>query len=330
MPCVADAPPWYPPSSEGSSGGTGGTDTSVEEDLVEEEWDVSVGTRGVFRSAGGLPPPLVYLCCDIEATCDGVVGKNGARHFAKPFENEILEIPIEAVDARTGQCLSDTSPAFKFHTYVDPITPPTPFCTSLTGISDETLATAPKLPEAIRRLESWLRRRRLVPWPMAKINEGEINFIWVTDGCWDFGKFLYHDSQRKGLQYPLACGNWCDVREAYSATWPYERLKAPVLQTMVKGVGLSWVGRPHRGHVDTRNLASLVGVLVRCNPASLYPTHCIPHVPHSLVYPPPMPHRPPPHILYSYHCIRPRVPTATPVSHMPMQVLNVKPPYRYG
>ncbi|KAJ9447816.1 3prime-5prime exonuclease eri1 [Diplonema papillatum] len=309
MPYAADAPPWMPSgfaaekkdagkdkdksavpaedelSSASMESNTTETTTSGErkasrscEAWEVDESDVSVNTRGVVEGAAFLPPPTVYLCLDIEATCDGTTSTDrpGSRHFRKNFENEILELPIEAVDAKTGQVLSEMQPSWRFHSYVYPEIPPTLFCTELTGIDSATLSSAPPLGEVLSNLEDWLCSHKLAPWPLANVKEGGLNFIWVTDGTWDFGKFLWNDCKRKGIDFPFVCAGWCDARRAFQKTWPKMSLRAPVLQNMVNSVGISWSGKPHRGHVDTKNLASLVSVIVNCNSSALLPTRCIP------------------------------------------------------
>ena len=283
MPCAADMmwnpsieyESWYPPHVEREKTRNGESEMMGTNVKASEE-DVSVGTKGVHEYANQLPAPDVYLCLDVEATCDGTV-QGGQRRFLQNFENEIIELPVDVICGKTGKNLSDLYQGWRFHTYVSPETGPSEFCTSLTGIDEETLSGAPGLQEALRRFESWLHRRNMVPWPYANPSLGELNCIWITDGNWDFGKFLWNDTQRKGVPFPVACTSWCDIREAFSATWPQTILKAPILQNMVKGVGLTWTGKPHRGHVDTKNLAALVSVVLKCNPTSLLPSRCIPY-----------------------------------------------------
>ena len=124
----------------------------------EREMDVSVGADYVRERANQYPPPHAYLCLDIEATCNGSYtqgsGGNGtARIFEQNFENEILELPVEAVCAKTGRLLTTEHPGWAFHTYVNPVIKPSKFCTELTGIDENTLKRAPPLGEALRRLE---------------------------------------------------------------------------------------------------------------------------------------------------------------------------------
>eukprot|EP00755_Sulcionema_specki_P018969 Sspe_Gene.11852::Locus_4025_Transcript_1_1_Confidence_1.000_Length_1213::g.11852::m.11852/K18416/THEX1, ERI1; 3'-5' exoribonuclease 1 len=246
-----------------------------------EETDVSTEAPDTLSYWLSTRPPDLYLCLDVEATCDGSVVPSASnnssprRRFERGFSNEVLELPVEVVDSRTGACYSDYSAGWRFHSYIAPEKDPTTFCCELTGISTKTLDGAPSLLEALRKLEAWLSRRCLVPWPQ-RPKSGQHSFVWVTDGSWDFGKFLYHDCKRKGVRYPAVCQRWCDARAAFKNTWPETGLKPPILQNMVASVGLPWTGEPHRGHVDARNLAALVGVLTRCNPGSLIPTRCIP------------------------------------------------------
>eukprot|EP01062_Namystynia_karyoxenos_P020900 TRINITY_DN17928_c0_g1_i1.p1 TRINITY_DN17928_c0_g1~~TRINITY_DN17928_c0_g1_i1.p1 ORF type:complete len:448 (+),score=132.24 TRINITY_DN17928_c0_g1_i1:94-1344(+) len=270
-----------PPNAEphGTSNWGGDADVSVE---LDEDCGVYGGHSGFQLSGGQLPQ--VYLCCDLEATCDGhvdgVTPDGEPRRRFYPYENEVIEFPVEVVDARSGEKVGDTCDGWRFHTYVSSEQAPTEFCTKLTGISADTLRNAPPLREALRRLEGWLRTHNLVPWPWACVDRGEVSFVWVTDGQWDFGKFLWQDCRRKGIDFPFVCSRWCDIRKAFRCTFPRVHLRAPVLKSMVEGAGVEWTGEAHRGHVDAANLAALVGVLCK-NPMLILPSD---EVPRSLLH----------------------------------------------
>eukprot|EP01065_Artemidia_motanka_P025811 TRINITY_DN3076_c0_g1_i1.p1 TRINITY_DN3076_c0_g1~~TRINITY_DN3076_c0_g1_i1.p1 ORF type:complete len:404 (+),score=126.84 TRINITY_DN3076_c0_g1_i1:74-1285(+) len=263
-----------PPSAHTGQGGAA-DNAGCEGDVSSALDSTSYSSTDV---AEGLPQ--VYLCCDIEATCDGSVAHspNGSvrRRFVAGYQNEVLELPVEVVDAATGAIVGDSDPSWRFHSLVRPLRKPSPFCTDFTGLDDEQLCDAPPLEIALRRLEAWLATRRLVPWPHARSSAGEVSFVWVTDGQWDFGNFLWRDCERKGLPFPFVCSRWCDARRAFSVTWPQQQLRKPVLQNMVSHAGLQWQGVPHRGFWDTHNLAALVGTIAQHNQIALLPTHGVP------------------------------------------------------
>merc|ERR1719401_2727356 len=87
-----------------------------------------------------------FAVLDFEATCDSA---------CKVEPQEVIEFPIVLVDAATGHALGE------FRTYVRPVHHPhlTAFCTSLTGIQQETVDSAPVWGRALEQAQGWLEAK---------------------------------------------------------------------------------------------------------------------------------------------------------------------------
>ena len=110
-----------------------------------------------------------YLVLDFEATCD-------ERKQPKP--QEIIEFPVLKVNARTFKTES------VFHTYVLPTVNPilTPFCTEITGITQDMIAGKPSLAEVLRSLHAWMESNGLL--------DPRVSSCFVTCGDWDLKTML--------------------------------------------------------------------------------------------------------------------------------------------
>ena len=75
-----------------------------------------------------------------------------------------------------------------FHHYVKPVLNPqlSPFCTELTGITQEMVAPGLSLAEVLLELDQWIEKLKY-------LQEG--NFTFVTCGDWDLRSCLKHESR---------------------------------------------------------------------------------------------------------------------------------------
>ncbi|KAL7425065.1 NAPDH-dependent diflavin reductase [Cryptotrichosporon argae] len=142
-----------------------------------------------------------FLCFDVEATCEAGVNFD--------YPNEIIEFPVVLLQwadeepptpAEAGPSASAKATAHgqrkqrvrrlvkvdTFHTYVRPTWQPrlSEFCTGLTGITQETVDTAPTFPEALLKLEDWMDS-----WGLRDGDQLR-DAMWVTDGPWDLRDFI--------------------------------------------------------------------------------------------------------------------------------------------
>ncbi|XP_068238980.1 3'-5' exoribonuclease 1-like [Palaemon carinicauda] len=172
-----------------------------------------------------------YVVIDFEATCDA--HPHNIRH-------EIIEFPAVLVSTKKKKIVA------KFHSYVRPVINPklTTFCTNLTGITQEQVNFAPQFPEVLRKFEDWLKEHNL--------KTDMKTFAVVTDGPWDMGRFLYHQCNISKVSYPQWAKTWINIKKPFCNFYNTERMN---LQGMLTKLGMTFIGHPHSGLDDARNIA---------------------------------------------------------------------------
>ncbi|TEB20587.1 putative exoribonuclease [Perkinsus sp. BL_2016] len=175
-----------------------------------------------------------YCVIDFECTCTG--------DFA--FANEIIEFPailIHPVSLET---------VHTFHHYVRPTEHPvlTDFCVDLTGITQPQVDSALTLPDVLEIFACFLESENLEILP-------------VTDGPWDFNKFLVPECRRKNLPLPPWCMKFLDLRWKFKQIFRLERWLN--LSDMLTHLGLTFEGREHSGIDDSHNIAGILIVIIK-------------------------------------------------------------------
>jgi hypothetical protein len=109
-----------------------------------------------------------YGVLDFECTCDM------RDDPANPWLHEIIEFPVVLVDPATMQVVDE------FHYFVTPTERPeiTPFCTELTGITQDMVSRGIALPDSLIRFDEWLASYEIGP-------DRKYSIALVTDGPWD-------------------------------------------------------------------------------------------------------------------------------------------------
>ncbi|KAG8823232.1 hypothetical protein FRC17_009385 [Serendipita sp. 399] len=228
-----------------------------------------------------------FLVLDVEATCV----PNGG--FEEP--NEIIEWPVilliwdkKAQDASSKRLVvKDT-----FHSYCRPILRPTlhPFCTELTGITQEQVDQAPTFPEVLSLCKGFLVKNGIIDQQGKALK----NYAWCTDGPWDLRDFLQKQVFISQIGRPswLRLHRIIDVRSAFGQ-WYVEqylgrygkkpRVCCPILlldflevftlrqnhgafsikpsfklNRQLELLGLKFEGREHSGLDDSRNIARIL------------------------------------------------------------------------
>ncbi len=169
-----------------------------------------------------------YLVIDLEATCDD--------HGAVPRQQmEIIEIGAVVVDG------TDLRPRDEFQTFIQPVRNPvlTPFCTSLTSITQPMLDDAPQFAAAILALADFIDGRDL---------------LFCSWGAYDNNQFLM-DARYHGVDLPFG-----DRHLNLKAEFSRRRgtRKRFGMAEALRAVGLPLTGTHHRGIDDARNIASLL------------------------------------------------------------------------
>ena len=136
--------------------------------------------------------PTHFLVLDFEATC--VEGATIQPQEVIEFPCLLVRAADMVVEDQVGPATSlATSPSLQFHEYVRPVAHPTlsPFCTQLTGITQEMVQVVPLLaadlaqdrsafPEVLGRFVGWYQGLGLSPATAA----------FLTCGQWDLATML--------------------------------------------------------------------------------------------------------------------------------------------
>ncbi len=192
-----------------------------------------------------LSPFEYYVILDFEATCDQ--GK-------PPGPQEIIEFPSVLMSGQTFEVIDE------FTSFVRPMHHPqlTPFCTELTGITQQQVDSAPLFPEVMANHIAWLRSHNL---QVTTGDPGE-SFAFITCGDWDLSRMLPNQCRvceppRNFI--PHAYRQWINIKWHYTAFRGTK--KAPGMAGMMRGLGLELVGHHHSGIDDSRNIARIARLL---------------------------------------------------------------------
>lgn len=179
---------------------------------------------------------------DFEATCCNTDSE---------FTNEIIEFPIVVVDVKTGKIIAE------FQEYVRPTVNPTltDFCTSLTGIQQETVDKADTFEVVYERAYGFCQHFHE--------QRGNPQTVFLTCGNWDLQKMLPNQvnlCKDKMPRIPNFFQKWINVKVPFREI---ERKKRGGMTTMLKALNLPLVGRHHSGLDDSRNIAAIVAELIK-------------------------------------------------------------------
>lgn len=152
----------------------------------------------------------------------------------------------------TWNLLLEPPSRIRFHRYVKPVAHPalTPFCTELTGITQDMVGGERPFPEVLADFRRWVEEEQQLP--------GSAAFAFVTCGDWDLKSMLPRQCATVGQEVPEYCREWINIKKSFhAATRNYPR----GLDDMLKGVGLKFEGRPHSGIDDCHNIARVLRAL---------------------------------------------------------------------
>ncbi len=170
-----------------------------------------------------------YLIIDLEATCsnDGVV----PRH-----EMEIIEIGAVIQNSHTFEIESE------FQAFVRPVRHPelTEFCTELTGITQDNVASAPLFAESLEEMKNW----------MYAFDDA----IFCSWGDYDRKQFM-QDCSYHQLGYPFRSGHK-NLKAQFSQSFGLKKKLG--ITDALRYLGLEFDGSHHRGLDDAKNIARVV------------------------------------------------------------------------
>ena len=177
-----------------------------------------------------MPDAENILIIDIECTCNE----------DPPLEREKVEI-IE-IGAVIGQLYSDSFKVLDtLQLYVQPTLTSklTPFCTSLTGIGQHTVDSAPKLSAALTNFENWISTFQIKNW--------------VSWGKFDEKQFQV-ETNLKSLVNPLQGFQHLNMKQLYAR----KRGHRVGIFKAIELSKLEFIGQHHSGLDDARNIAQLL------------------------------------------------------------------------
>ncbi|KAI9433979.1 ribonuclease H-like domain-containing protein [Lactarius indigo] len=216
------------------------------------------------RPAITAPQPYdAFLVLDVEATC------YPGTDFHWP--NEII---VHGIDKGNNGMASTLQKVAEFRSFVRPTWRPklSPFCTSLTGITQEQVDSAPHFPEVERRFSAFLAQHGLIH---PETGDRLVRFCWCTDGPFDIRDFVVKQCFISNISMPLWLrGDVIDVRKIVSAWSEFSRVRglkptlprrmSPNIVHQLRFLDLApFEGRQHSGIDDSRNIARIVVELAR-------------------------------------------------------------------
>ena len=177
--------------------------------------------------------PQYLLILDFECTCE--------RPKPLEFQHEIIEFPILLFNTSTRETEAE------FRSFCRPIINPklSHFCLEYTGITQDQVDTAPTFLELMPLVDKWIYE---------SVGVKNVSFAFATDGPWDFAKFLKPQCDFSYLSYPPYAKEWVNVRKHFSR---YYSIRGGI-SFMLESLGKEFVGKPHSGLDDARNLCVVV------------------------------------------------------------------------
>jgi len=137
-------------------------------------------------------------------------------------------------------------------TFVRPVVNPvlTPFCTQLTGITQDDVKDAPTFEEALQLHETF----------MAKY--AHRNILYVTCGDWDLKTMLPLQLQTSGIvpKNPKGFTSWCNIKNLF---FEHTGRRVKGMENMLAKCNLELIGRHHSGIDDCRNIARILVYLIQ-------------------------------------------------------------------
>lgn len=170
-----------------------------------------------------------FLVLDLEATCCD-------KETIKRHEMEMIEIGAVMVEAETLTIIDE------FQTFVKPVRNPvlTPFCTSLTSITQTQVEQAPGYADAILLLQKWLSNYQ--------------NAVFGSWGDYDYNQFE-EDSKFHKVPFPISYPH-INLKKLFSNTQGLSELYG--MAEALKLAAIKLEGTHHRGIDDAKNIAKLL------------------------------------------------------------------------
>ena len=185
------------------------------------------------------------LILDFEATC-----QDGRK--IKP--QEIIEFPCVLINTRNG---FETESIF--HKYVRPIHHPiiSPFCTQLTGITQDVVSQADTFEKVFIEFKNWLEHEQGLV--VSNPESTQQKFCFITCGDWDLRYMLPQQCRVSQVFIPGYMKSWINIKTSFASSLGLSKLEKPKgLSSMLHQLGMEFEGRPHSGIDDVKNIVRIV------------------------------------------------------------------------
>ncbi|KAG0255527.1 hypothetical protein DFQ27_006213 [Actinomortierella ambigua] len=192
-----------------------------------------------------------YIVLDFEATCDDNKAKE--ELLVTPTTQEIIEFSWVCVTKSNLAILHEEQ------RYIKPLnTPLTPFCKTLTKITEEQLENGGTLQEAIESLDKYITTEIL--------DKGK-SFCFVTHGTWDLCIQLPREAKDKSITLPvylqeLVLFDLKDEASKWVAHHSEVVLKSYSLEKMCEAFAVTPAGDAHSGLMDSKTIVNIMKYLV--------------------------------------------------------------------
>eukprot|EP01124_Arcella_intermedia_P009669 TRINITY_DN16322_c0_g1_i1.p1 TRINITY_DN16322_c0_g1~~TRINITY_DN16322_c0_g1_i1.p1 ORF type:complete len:709 (+),score=116.45 TRINITY_DN16322_c0_g1_i1:81-2207(+) len=184
------------------------------------------------------------VALDLEATCDYCPNPKVTTQTA-----EIIEFPWIVIDTHTLKILDEQ----QIYVRPDNLEGVTKYATKLTGISKDMVKQKGNLSDTIKLFDEYIKKKF----------GGSKEFCIITDGIWDLQVQLHMEAQKKGIPLAWYFREYLDLKEEFRNFLPwFPQSYKPDLSSMLKALRLDFIGKPHQGIDDSRNIAQIVMRLI--------------------------------------------------------------------
>eukprot|EP01084_Bolivina_argentea_P154612 269477_1 len=193
------------------------------------------------------------IVLDFEATC----AKN-----RKINPQEIIEWPAIIIDTQTNQLLLDKI----FHFYIKPKYHPqlTPFCTQLTGITQElinTIGCKNTIESVTSQWNKWCLNNNLLPINLSK---DKPNSCIVTCGDWDLKTCWTEQKRISNCEIAALFHSWINIKIIFKQnTYNNYYHNGFSMMSMLQHLNIKHTGRHHSGIDDVKNICKIVQRLLQ-------------------------------------------------------------------
>lgn len=138
------------------------------------------------------------------------------------------------------------------------------FCSTLTGITQSTIDTkGVPVQTSLMLFDNWLKEmahKHSLVLPKTDRNLLPGNCALATWSDWDLGVCLHNELERKHIKKHCYLEQWIDIRSIYKTFYKFNPKN---FADALNHVEMNFVGRPHSGIDDARNISRLAFAMAK-------------------------------------------------------------------